>query len=433
MTQSALMPRTAAIDQDAIAPREIRAETIEHPAPRRALARVFGRGRAKPPSDLALFRDGRPEWGAVAAQPRIPYASISFVLVVLLPVAIAAAYYFLIAADQYVAEFRFGLRSAEPVRAEPAGFLQQGAAPLQIGLDSYVIAQYIRSRAIVDDLDKTLDLRRMFANPAADWLTRLRLPVPIEELVAYWRGQVDAFFDATNGTIVVRARAFTPQDALALAQGILASSERLVNGLSARAHRDAVRNSEREVAAAERRLSMADMRLRNYRNKQGLIDPHKTADASVALTGRLRDELVRANTQLATLRAFVRSDAPPVQILEARIRSLAAQQQSLASELTETEKSRTQALSEMMGSYEELQDQRRFAENAYQHALEGLDRARIAAQRQQIYVADFVRPSLPEEALYPRRLHALGVVFLIAFAVWAIGALTIRSVRDHLV
>ncbi len=238
-------------------------------------------------------------------------------LVVVLPVAIAAAYYFFLAADQYVAEFRFGLRSAEPAPAEPGALMQQGVAPLQIGLNSYVVAQYIRSRAIVDDLDRNLDLRRMFSPSTADWLARLHLPVPIEELVDYWRGQVNAFFDPTNGTIVVRARAFTPQDALALAQGILASSERLVNGLSARARRDAVRNSAEEVQAAERRLSAALGRLRDYRDKEGLIDPNKTADAHAALAGRLRDELVRASTELSTLKAFVHADAPPVQVLEA--------------------------------------------------------------------------------------------------------------------
>jgi capsular polysaccharide transport system permease protein len=58
--------------------------------------------------------------------------------------------------------------------------------------------------------------------------------VSIEGASRYWKRQVDAFFDATNGTIVVRARAFTPQDALRLAEGILASSEKLVNDLSAR-------------------------------------------------------------------------------------------------------------------------------------------------------------------------------------------------------
>jgi len=154
-----------------------------------------------------------------------------FVIVVVLPAALAGAYYYLFAADQYVAEFRFALRSAEPERRDPVLFFQESVASSPIGLDSYVVVQYLASRAIVDDLSRTLDLREMFSRSEADWLARLDLPVSIEEMVRYWKGQVDAFFDATNGTIVVKARAFTQQDALKLAEGILASSERLVNEL----------------------------------------------------------------------------------------------------------------------------------------------------------------------------------------------------------
>ena len=86
-----------------------------------------------------------------------------------------------------------------------------------------------------------------------------------------------------------------------------------------------------------------------------------------------------------------------------------AQRSAVESEATETrENPRASALSRVMGSYEELESERHFAETAYQHALEALDRARINADRQQIYVADFVPPSLPEEALYPRRWRSLG-------------------------
>ncbi len=420
--------------QTALAARAPRrdAATADRAAAPIALASVANLPVRGDAGEIALFRERRSIGNAAERRRIVPLAWVSFLLVVVLPVAAAAAYYFLVAADQYVAEFRFGLRSAEPMRADPGTLLQPGSAPLQIGLDSYVVVQYIASRAIVDDLDKTLDLRRMFSAPAGDWLARLHLPVPIEELVAYWRAQVDAFFDATNGTIVVRARAFAARDALALAQAILASSERLVNGLSARARHDSLRNSEREVQQAERRLTAALARLRDYRDKEGLIDPHKAADANAALSGRLRDELVRAGTDLSTLKQYMRDDAPALKILEARIETLRAQQSGVEGEATDTETTRKQALSRKMGSYEELEGERRFAETAYQHALEALDRARINADRQEIYIADFVRPSLPEEALYPRRLRSLGVVFLIAFAAWAIGSLTIRSVRDHL-
>jgi capsular polysaccharide transport system permease protein len=186
------------------------------------------------------------------------------------------------------------------------------------------------------------------------------------------------------------------------------------------------------VQEAERRLTAALARLRDYRDREGLIDPHKAADANAALAGRLRDELVRAGTDLSTLKQYMQGDAPALKILEARIETLEAQRSTVESEATDTETTPNRALSRMMGSYEELEGERHFAETAYQHALEALDRARIDADRQQIYVADFVRPSLPEEALYPRRLRSLGVVFVIAFAIWAIGSLTMRSVRDHL-
>ena len=372
--------------------------------------------------------------GTVSAERRrrLPLRLLSFLIIVLMPTALAGYYYFFVAADQYVAEFRFALRSVEPARSEANMIFQGSVAPSMVGVDSYAVVQYIASRDIVDDLGKTIDLREMFARSEADWLARLQLPVSIEELVRYWKNQVDAFFDATNGTIVVRARAFTPEDAFKLAQGVLASSERLVNELSARARRDTMRNSEKEVRRAEKRLKTALALLRDFRDKQGIIDPRKTADATQALAGRVRDELVRTDTQLATLKHYMAPDAPSVKMLEARSQSLEAQRHAVESEVTDTEKSRSEALSRTMAAYEQLESERTFAEQSYQRALEARDRSRMNADRQQIYIAGFVQPSLPEDSLYPRRARSVGVALIVCFAVWGIGGLTIKSVRDHL-
>lgn len=372
-----------------------------------------------------------------AAQPlrrrrRVSPAWLSFLLMVATPTFVAGAYYLLLASSQYVAEFRFGLRSSQPLRAAGGSLLSGGASPLQTVLDSYAVAQYLRSRAIVDDLGKSLNLRAMFSTSAADWPARLHLPVTIEELTSYWRRQVDAFFDRVNGTIVVRARAFSAADALGLARGVLAASERLVNAMSARARRDALRQSENDVKSAERRLAAALAQLRDYRDKEGLIDPDKAADANAALAGRLRDEVLRDDAELATMRVYLSADAPALKLLEARIAAVKAQEGALAGEATDTAATRRRALSRVLGRYEELDSERRFAETAYRHALEALDRARIEADRQQVYLVDFVPPRLPEEPLYPRRLRAVAVVFAAAFAVWAIGGLGLRSVRDHL-
>lgn len=385
-----------------------------------------------PPIAVSPQHPAAPWHGAVERRRRISLGWLSFVIVVILPVGLAGVYYGFLAADQYVAEFRFALRSAEPVREPPDALFRSAAVPERIGRESSIVVQYIVSRAAVDDLGKTLDLRAMFATDKADWPARLHLPVSAEGLVAYWKGQVDAFFDATNGTIVVRVRAFTPQEALLLAQRLVAASERLVNQLSARARQNRLHDSEQQVELAEKRLSAALARLREFRDRQGLIDPHRAAEAAAALEARVGDDLVRANTELATLKQYMREDAPPVQVLEARIRSLEAQRRKIEAEATATPSSPRATLSSLMGGYEELESERRFAEDAYQHALEALDRARLNADRQQVYIASFVAPSLPEEALYPHRARALGIVFLIALAVWAIGSLTLHSVRDHL-
>jgi capsular polysaccharide transport system permease protein len=100
--------------------------------------------------------------------------------------------------------------------------------------------------------------------------------------------------------------------------------------------------------------------------------------------------------------------------------------------MTDPDSARPEALSRVLGSYEQLESERKFAEAAYQHALQSLDQARANADRQHVFIASFVPPSLPEESLYPRRWRSLATIALIAFALWGIGGLAVQSVRDHL-
>jgi capsular polysaccharide transport system permease protein len=358
--------------------------------------------------------------------------AVSFVALVLMPIAVAAAYYFAVAANQYVAEFRFALNTAEPPRFDALSLLTGSASHSPAALEAQILVQYMTSRAVVDRVDTSLDLRHVFTPSEADWWARLARAAPIEELVQYWKGQVDPFYDPANGTVTVRVRAFAPNDALRLSEAIVAACEKLVNDLSLRARRDALQQAEGEVAQAEARLKSLLDEVRAFRDREGLIDPAKTAEATGLLTTRVRDELVKTNADLSTLKTYMRDDAPSVKVLKARIKSLEAQQRSLAHEMTDPDKARPDTLSRALGSYERLESERKFAETAYQHTLQSLDQARANADRQRVFVASFIPPSLPEEALYPRRWRSLGIVALLAFAVWGIGSLAVQSIRDHL-
>src|SRR4051812_15358 len=235
---------------------------------------------------------------------RLSPRMLSFAAVVLLPVALAASYLFVIAADQYVAEFRFSLNTADAPRLDPLSLLTGNPSRSPAALESQIVVQYLTSRAIVDELGTTLNLRRMFSPPHADWWARLSLPAPIETLVQYWKGQIDPFYDPANGTVTVRVRAFSAGDALELARAIVGASEKLVNDLSLRGRRDRVRSAEAEVGQAEGRLQFVLGEIRGFRDREGLIDPGESAKTSSVLAARLRDELVRANAELSTLKTY---------------------------------------------------------------------------------------------------------------------------------
>lgn len=384
---------------------------------------------------VPVLPDRRIPWPAGRASgphSRLSLRLLSFVALVVMPTAIAASYYFAIAADQYVTEFRFTLSSADAPRFDPLSLLAGNTAQSPTALESQILVQYITSRALVDRIDGSLDLRRLFSAPEADWWSRLPQSASVEELVGYWKGQVDPFYDPANGTVTVRVRAFAPADSLRLAEAIVAACEKLVNELSLRARHDALHHAEAELAQAEARLKTVLGEIRAFRDREGLIDPARTAEATGLLATRLRDELIKAKTDLATLKGYMRDDAPSIKVLTARIRSLETQRRLLAREMTDPDKARSDTLSRALGTYEQLESERKFAEAAYQLALRGLDQARGNADRQRVFIASFVPPSLPEEALYPRRWRSLGTAALIAFALWGIGGLAAQSVRDHL-
>jgi len=377
---------------------------------------------------LSPVRIGTPAIRHARLSPR----SLSFAALVVMPIVIAAAYYFAVAADQYIAEFRFTLNTVDPPRFDPLSLFTGSATRSPAASEAQVLVQYMTSRAIVDEVGGSLDLRRLFAPPQADWWARLQRPASIEELVRYWQGQVDPSYDPANGTVTVRVRGFAPADALRLSQAIVAACEKLVNDLSLRARRDTLGHAEGELVQAESRLKAVLGDIRAFRDREGLIDPARTAEGTGLLATRLRDELVRTNAELSTLRAYMRDDAPSVKVLKARIRSLEAQRRGLAQEMTDPDSARSDTLSSVLGAYEQLESERKFAEAAHQHALQSLDQARASADRQHVFIASFIPPSLPEESLYPRRWRSLGTVALIALALWGIGGLSVQSVRDHL-
>ena len=362
--------------------------------------------------------------------------ALSFILAVVLPTFAVAFYTLAWASERYVSEFRAAVRTIEPVKAGGLAALFGFSGVSQAGNDSHAVVQYIQSREAIGDLEKAMPLRQFFTNASLDWFSRLKDEAQIEEVQRYWRRMVDAYYESTTGTIIVRVSGFAPVESQLVAAKLLGNAEALINRMSARAREDTVRFAEGEVAKVEARLAVVRERVRLLQDRESILDPKKTAETTLTLAARLRDEIARRSAELATQRRQLSDTAPSVRATRDVIAGLQQQleaierQATLKPDLPSGESSKP--LSSVLGAFQQVADEAMFAEKAYQGALASLEAARMDANRQQAYLATIVYPGLPQEPAFPRPLRDIGLAFLLSGALWLIGLLGYHSVKEHM-
>ncbi|TPV98056.1 MAG: hypothetical protein USCAAHI_02529 [Beijerinckiaceae bacterium] len=178
---------------------------------------------------------------------------VSFIVMVVIPNIGAAIYYGLIASDQYAAEARFTVRGGAAPKLDSLAALT-GVPTVQIIQDTQIVLNFIQSRAIVEQLDHKLDLRGIFSRPGVARFCAFNPEKPIEKLVRYWKTMVETSVQMPSGIVVLTVRAFTPDDATKIANGILEASEHLIDEMNDRMRNDALALSELEQRHAGERL-----------------------------------------------------------------------------------------------------------------------------------------------------------------------------------
>ena len=365
----------------------------------------------------------------------------SAILLIGVPGVLLALYLTFIAHDQFVSEARFGLRAGAQTQSTAAS--RDGRATLggsemtaELFVDSFAVVDYVKSRQIVRELDKQLNLRDMWSKPTIDLWYRISSDDTDEALWRQWKRMVDIEFDMSTGAIILRVRAFTPEESLRLAQAILTASEKLVNQMSVKAREDSVRFAQGEVQTAEKRLAAARIDVQDLRARTGVLDPVKEAEANLQIAAKVRADIATAAAELDAMRAGGLRSGPAYERVQARLQALQRQLKELndhqisvaRGSKAEDEKG---SLSAVLREYEAAETERQFAEVYYTGALKALEEARGLAARQMLYTVVASQPTLADESQYPRRLidTALGVLGL--FILWIVAVLVVYAIKDH--
>lgn len=372
-----------------------------------------------------------------SARTRPSMYLLSFIGLVLLPAFLATFYLIFWASDIYIAEARFAVRKAASTQASGdkaasavSAITGGGGGGGMADQEAHIVANYLRSRAAIEDIQKDVNVLEIYQRPEADFWARLKRNPTKEELVDYWNSMVSTYVDGPSGVVSVSAKAFRPDDAKRLVEAFIRSSERLANQLSDRARRDAMQKSEAEVRRSEAMVRQALADLRQYRDQEGFITPLMEATSTSKLLAETMSERIKLQNDYFVAVRALSPDAPSVQGLKSRLDGLDAEIEKLKGQLT-SRSGENRSVSASLVKFEELELRRVFAEKMYTMSQDALERARVRAEQQAIYVSVFVPPYLPQEARFPERYSMSLIVSIGLLLIWSVAALTAAAVEDH--
>ncbi len=237
---------------------------------------------------------------------------------------------------------------------------------------------------------------------------------------------VSAKLDAENGTAIITAKAFTPNDAYVINSKLLAMSEAMVNSLNQRAETRAVAEASRQVQIAQGRASAARSALANYRKSSESNDPAKQAGGTLEISGDLIGQRAAMQAQLEVMEREAPRN-PSIPTLRGRVAALSTQIEAQNRQVTGSGSS----IASKMNGYDKLLDEQKFATERLNAANASLVQAQIDAARQKFYLERIANPNRPDAAKLPSRFLGVLVVLAAALCLYFIGWMLIVGILEH--
>jgi len=371
------------------------------------------------------FRIGPDEANDRHARRRLRFRIIAAGIAI--PSLLVFIYYALLARPEYDTEMMFTIQGLEQQQPDLLGGIGLPSISTSTN-DGLVVSEYITSSAMIRQLQENYGFDVAYGGWSFDPWARIAPTAAIESKTEFWRGQVSAAYDATSKIITVNVRAYTPEDSLRLAQGVLTETENVVNALNGRVQDEAVRVAGEEVAS--RRESYNEARRRVITSRAGRATTMEgEAAQQVGLVGQIEGQLANARVERAASIAQFRPNSPQIRAMDERIAALEAQREIALQEARDgfgvSEASRDVGAQTALLDYE-------FAQQAYYAAIQAERQAISQRANERRYLVSFVPPRLAEVSNYWARFSNILAFAIAAALMMAIATLGYSVVKDHM-
>lgn len=342
----------------------------------------------------------------------------------------AILYWGIFASERFVSEAHVIIQRTDLSSGQSVDFSSLLSASGQGNrADQMLLRDHLLSVDMMHKLDKQLALREHWSQWQRDPLARLWTKNASQEaLHAHYLKRVSVEYDDFSGVLVIKAQAYEPAMAQAIANSLVSEGEKAMNELSRRLAQEQVDFLTTQVEEMSQRALLTRQELLNFQNENGLASPEAKAEGLTTVINQLEAQLTDLRARRSVLLGYLTESAPGVVEVDLQIAAVRKQIQEEQSRLTSPT---GDTLNATVEEFQRLQMVAEFAQDIYRSSLVALEKGRLEALRNLKKVSVLQAPTLPEYAKEPRRLYNIIVFTLLTLLLTGVLHLLAAVIRDH--
>jgi capsular polysaccharide transport system permease protein len=347
----------------------------------------------------------------------------------LVGIVLAILYWGVIASDRYVSEADVVVDRTDVGGGQSIDFSALITGGGRSVYDLMLMRDHLRSVDMLQKLDARLNLRVHYSDWKRDPLSRMWSEDTEQEFFyKHYLSRVSIELDDAVGVLRIKAQAYNPEMAHAIASALVEEGERFMNEMAHRLARDQVGFLEKEVDRMSERLLTARRAMVDFQNAKGFISPQAAAESLGTIVARLEGQLTELKAKREAMLGYLSPSAPDIAMIDLEIGAIVKQLRTEQGRLTSPKGG---TLNRTVEEFQRLEMETIFAQDVYKTALVTLEKGRMEATRNLKKVSIVQSPTLPQYPLEPRRVYNIVVFTLSVLMLAGIAQLLAAIVRDH--
>ena len=180
------------------------------------------------------------------------------------------AYLSFIQSNRYVSVAKIIVNQTQPIESQ--GNFGSAITPRTKNEDVQLIIEYIKSIEMMEYLDYSIDLRKIFSNENADIISRFSTNADKDSLYKFYLKHIKVKTSPDNSILIIEVQSFNSEDSRKILEIIIRRSEEFINKIFHDVAKEQLDFIEDEVLAKEKRILELEKKLRHAQNSAASAD-----------------------------------------------------------------------------------------------------------------------------------------------------------------